>query len=108
MRMSVRWMAVGAVAIGIAFAGPASAGKPAGGGGGGSTGPVFKVGVQLTTPAADPQYGITQGEPSLKIDGAGHMYVAAPASNPIGCETWEVSSTNLSSQSFNVPPPDLG
>src|SRR4051812_2707917 len=63
----------------------------------------FKVGVQLATPA-NSIYGITQAEPSIRVDGAGRMYVAAPAANAIGCEMWRVSSTNLADQSFIVPP----
>jgi len=70
------------------------------------TGPAFKVGVQLATPAGS-IYGITQAEPSIRADNSGRMYVAAPAANVIGCEMWRVSSTNLADQSF-ITPPDHG
>lgn len=68
-------------------------------------GTAFKVGVQLATPAGS-IYGLTQAEPSIKVDGTGRMYVAAPAANVIGCEMWRVSSTDLADQSFIVPPDD--
>jgi hypothetical protein len=69
-------------------------------------GPGFRTGVQLTTPAGT-IYGITQAEPSIRVDGTGRVYVAAPAANVIGCEMWRVSSTNLTDQTF-ITPPDKG
>lgn len=73
-------------------------------------GTAFKPGVQLTVPLIDPSYaiyGITQAEPSIRVDSTGRMYVAAPAAQGIGCEMWRVSSTNLADQTF-IKPPDLG
>jgi hypothetical protein len=87
--------------LALAAAGTAWAGKPPPPP---PAGP-FKTGVLLTTSGLP--YGITQGEPSLEVDSAGRMYVAAPAAQGIGCEFWRVSSTNLASQHF-TPPPDLG
>src|SRR4051812_12044300 len=106
MRRRLKLAACMVVGVSIAMAGPALAkGKPGGGGGGGGTGTTFKPGVQLLTSGGI--YGITQGEPSLRVGADGQMYVAAPAANVIGCEFWRVSSTNLNDQTF-TPSPDLG
>ena len=86
----------------VALVGPAFAAKPPPP----PSGPAFKVGVQLLTPT-NTIYGLVQAEPSIRVDGTGRMYVAAPAANVIGCEMWQVSSTNLADQTFIVPP-DLG
>ncbi|MDQ1687207.1 MAG: hypothetical protein QOK42_182 [Frankiaceae bacterium] len=87
-------------AAGLALVGTAWAGKtptaPAG--------LAFRPGVLLTTSGLP--YGITQGEPSIKVDSAGRIYVSAPAANGIGCELWRLNST-LTQQTF-IRPPDNG
>ena len=65
--------------------------------------PVFPVGTQLT--AAFP-YGLTQAEPSIKVDKAGRLYVMAPGSTPIGCELWTLPAGGRTA-TFHTPP-DLG
>ncbi|MDX6215872.1 MAG: hypothetical protein QOG99_1456 [Frankiales bacterium] len=65
--------------------------------------PVFPVGTQLT--AAFP-YGLTQAEPSIKVDDTGKLYVMAPGSTPIGCELWTLPAGGRSA-TFHTPP-DLG
>jgi hypothetical protein len=65
--------------------------------------PVFPVGTQLT--AAFP-YGLTQAEPSIKVDAAGRLYVIAPGSTPIGCELWTLPPGGRTATFHN--PPDLG
>src|SRR3954453_7033861 len=50
-----------------------------------SSAPVFPVGTHLT---ADFPYGLTQAEPSIRVDDTGRLYVMAPGSTPIGCELW--------------------
>jgi hypothetical protein len=99
MRTS-RPLALLALAGAVLLVAPALAAKPAPPP---PTGTAFKPGVHLDTPAAS-IYGITQAEPSIRVDGTGRMYVAAPAANGIGCELWRVSSTNLADQAFVVPP----
>ena len=65
--------------------------------------PVFPVGTQLT--AAFP-YGLTQAEPSIKVDSAGKLYVMAPGATPIGCELWTLPAGGRTATFHN--PPDLG
>jgi hypothetical protein len=76
---------------------------PAAADSGGSAGPVFPPGTHLT--AAFP-YGLTQAEPSIKVDGSGRLYVMAPGSTPIGCELWTLPAGGRSF-TFHTPP-DLG
>jgi hypothetical protein len=49
--------------------------------------PHFPAAVQLT---ADFPYGLTQGEPNMKADRNGTLYVMAAGSTPIGCELWSL------------------
>jgi hypothetical protein len=84
---------------------PALAAKP--GSGGGSTGGLaFKPGVRLL--ASGGLYGLVQGEPSIRVDGGGRIYVAAPASNVIGCEFWTLPDYRDLSQQRFTPSPDGG
>jgi hypothetical protein len=65
--------------------------------------------MQLT--AAFP-YGLVQGEPSVKVDSGGRVYVIAPGSTPIGCELWRVTSPDgwhsLTQQFDGAPDKGLG
>jgi hypothetical protein len=70
---------------------------------GSSAVPVFPPGTHLT---ADFPYGLTQAEPSIKVDDTGKLYVMAPGSTPIGCELWTLPAGGRSF-SFHTPP-DLG
>ncbi len=80
---------------------PAAAAKP---GGGGPAPLAFKPGVRLLT-SGSPLYGILQAEPSVRVDPNGRIYVAAPASNTIGCEFWTLPDyRDLSQQRFTAPP----
>src|SRR4051812_16186742 len=102
MRRRTRLTLLAGLGLALAATAPAVAkGKP-GGGGGGST--AFRPGVLLQTSGLP--YGLTQAEPSIRVDSLGRMYVAAPAANGVGCELWTVS-TDLTSQRF-TPSPDLG
>jgi hypothetical protein len=65
--------------------------------------PVFPVGTHLT---ADFPYGLTQAEPSIRVDNAGKLYVIAPGATPIGCELWTLPPGGRSF-TFHTPP-DLG
>jgi hypothetical protein len=106
MRSTHRALLAMTTAGAFAVSGPALAAKPAPQ----PSGTAFKTGVQLTVPLIDPSYaiyGITQAEPSIRVDGTGRMYVAAPAAQSIGCEMWRVDSANLADQTF-IKPPDLG
>lgn len=49
--------------------------------------PHFPSALQLT---ADFPYGLTQGEPNIKADRNGNLYVMAAGSTPIGCELWSL------------------
>jgi hypothetical protein len=92
-----------AFAVVIAVAIPAAAAKP---GGGGQAALAFKPGVRLLTSGLP--YGLVQAEPSVRVDTGGRIYVAAPASNSIGCEFWTLPDyRNLSQQRF-TPSPDQG
>lgn len=83
---------------------PALAAKP---GPTGGTAPLaFKPGVRLLTSGLP--YGLVQGEPSIRVDAAGRMYVAAPASNVIGCEFWTLPDYRDLSQQRFTPSPDQG
>jgi hypothetical protein len=108
MRSAQRALIAVSTTAACVLGGPALAAKP--GPQPPPAGTSFKPGVQLTIPTGDPSYaiyGITQAEPSIKVDASGRMYVAAPAANLIGCEMWRVSSTNLADQTF-IKPPDKG
>src|SRR5436190_5082252 len=49
----------------------------------------FTPGLHLT---AEFPYGLVQAEPSVQVmPDTGDIFVAAPASTPIGCEVWKVS-----------------
>lgn len=88
-----------AFALLVAVAIPAAAGKP----GGGTAALAFKPGVRLLTSGLP--YGVLQAEPSVRVDATGRIFVAAPASNPIGCEFWTLPDyRDLSRQSFTAPP----
>jgi hypothetical protein len=103
--MRRRYVLVAALAGCTLLAVPANAAKPSSGGGGSST-LAFKPGVRLLTSGLP--YGLVQGEPSIRVDTAGRMYVAAPASNVIGCEFWTLPDyRDLSRQRF-TPSPDQG
>jgi hypothetical protein len=65
--------------------------------------PVFPPGTHLT---ADFPYGLTQAEPSIRVDDAGRLYVIAPGSTPIGCELWTLPPGGRTF-TFHTPP-DLG
>jgi hypothetical protein len=67
--------------------------------GAGST-PVFPVGTHLT---ADFPYGLTQAEPSIRVDDNGRLYVIAPGSTPIGCELWTLPPGGATF-TFHTPP----
>ena len=83
--------------LGVAQLSPAAAGGATG------TAPVFPPGIQLT---ADFPYGLTQAEPSIRVDDNGQLYVIAPGSTPIGCELWTLPPGGRSF-TFHTPP-DLG
>src|SRR3954469_814653 len=65
--------------------------------------PVFPAGTHLT---ADFPYGLTQAEPSVRVDENGALYVIAPGSTPIGCELWTLPPGGRTF-TFHTPP-DLG
>jgi hypothetical protein len=65
--------------------------------------PVFPPGTHLT---ADFPYGLTQAEPSIRVDDNGRLYVIAPGSTPIGCELWTLPPGGRTF-TFHTPP-DLG
>jgi hypothetical protein len=66
----------------------------------------FKPGVRLLTSGVP--YGLVQGEPSIRVDAAGRIYVAAPAANGIGCEFWTLPDYRDLSQQRFTPSPDSG
>jgi hypothetical protein len=80
---------------------PAYAAKPAP-----PAGLAFKPGVRLLTSGVP--YGLVQGEPSIRVDAAGRMYVAAPAANGIGCEFWTLPDYRDLTQQRFTPSPDSG
>jgi hypothetical protein len=63
----------------------------------------FPPGTHLT---ADFPYGLTQAEPSIRVDDNGQLYVMAPGSTPIGCELWTLPPGGRTFTFHN--PPDLG
>ena len=62
--------------------------------------PAFPVATQLT---ASFPYGLTQGEPNIKSDNAGNLYVMAAGSTPIGCELWKLPPGGASSTFLGAP-----
>src|SRR3954451_6533671 len=62
--------------------------------------PVFPAGTHLT---ADFPYGLTQAEPSVRVDDNGQLYVIAPGSTPIGCELWTLPPGGRTF-TFHTPP----
>jgi len=63
-------------------------------------GPAFTAPVQLT---ASFPYGLTQGEPTIKSDAAGNLFVMAPGSTPIGCELWRLPPGAATSTFLGAP-----
>src|SRR3954468_9823109 len=90
-------LVAGAAHLGSAQLSPARAENTAG------AVPVFPVGTHLT---ADFPYGLTQAEPSIRVDSNGQLYVIAPGSTPIGCELWTLPPGGRTF-TFHTPP-DLG
>jgi len=62
--------------------------------------PAFPVAGQLT---ASFPYGLTQGEPNIKADRDGNLYVMAAGSTPIGCELWKLPPGAASSTFLGAP-----
>ena len=62
--------------------------------------PAFPVATQLT---ANFPYGLTQGEPNIKADNAGNLYVMAAGSTPIGCELWKLPPGAATSTFLGAP-----
>ena len=62
--------------------------------------PAFPVATQLT---ASLPYGLTQGEPNIKADTDGNLYVMAAGSTPIGCELWKLPPGAASSTFLGAP-----
>jgi len=62
--------------------------------------PAFPVATQLT---ASFPYGLTQGEPNIKADRAGDLYVMAAGSTPIGCELWKLPPGAATSTFLGAP-----
>ena len=87
---------VGLAATGVAVAAvaiPATASAPV-------RLPAFPVAGQLT---ASFPYGLTQGEPNIKSDSAGNLYVMAAGSTPIGCELWKLPPGAATSTFLGAP-----
>lgn len=85
--LGVTGVAVAAVAL------PAAASQPV-------RLPAFPVASQLT---ASFPYGLTQGEPNIKADSSGALYVMAAGSTPIGCELWKLPAGGGSSTFLGAP-----
>jgi len=62
----------------------------------------FQKGLQLSAPFP---YGLAQGEPTIRVDNTGLMYVMAPGSTPIGCELWTLPP-GAQSDAFRGAPDD--
>lgn len=94
----VRYLLVGALTLtatfAVAVASPSHAGTQT---------TEFTTGMHLT---ASFPYGLVQGEPTIRSDSAGQLYVMAPGTTPIGCELWVLPPGGRSFQ-FHTPP-DLG
>jgi hypothetical protein len=67
---------------------------------------VFTPGLQLV--AGPLPYGIQQAEPSVRVAPNGDIFVMAPASTPIGCETWKVSPDARSFTFLGAPDAGIG
>jgi len=67
--------------------------------------PHFPSAVQLT---ANFPYGLTQGEPNIKADRNGNLYVMAAGSTPIGCELWTLPPGAASSTFRGAPDAGAG
>ena len=66
----------------------------------------FTPGLHLT---AEFPYGLVQAEPSVQVmPDTGDIFVAAPASTPIGCEVWKVSPDARSSTFRGAPDSGVG
>ena len=88
----------GAVVTVAAVALPATASTPV-------RTPAFPVATQLT---ASFPYGLTQGEPNIKADNAGNLYVMAAGSTPIGCELWTLPPGAATSTFLGAPDDGAG
>ena len=62
--------------------------------------PGFPLATQLT---ASLPYGLTQGEPNIKSDSAGNLFVMAAGSTPIGCELWKLPPAAATSTFLGAP-----
>ena len=62
--------------------------------------PTFTTPLQLT---ASFPYGLTQGEPTIKSNAAGSLFVMAPGSTPIGCELWKLPPGAATSAFLGAP-----
>lgn len=71
----------------------------------GSVGNTFPAGTQLT---ATFPYGLVQAEPSVQVMPSGDIFVAAPASTPIGCEVWKVAPDGRSFTFRGAPDNGIG
>lgn len=67
--------------------------------------PHFSGPLQLT---ADFPYGLTQGEPTIKSDLPGNLYVMAAGSTPIGCELWTLPPGARTATFHNSPDQGAG
>jgi hypothetical protein len=66
----------------------------------------FPPGLHLT---ADFPYGLVQAEPSVQVmPTTGDIFVAAPASTPIGCEVWKVAPDGRSFSFRGAPDNGVG
>ncbi len=66
----------------------------------------FRPGLQL---AAGPlPYGVEQAEPSVRVAPTGDIFVMAPASTPIGCETWKAAPDARSYRFLGAPDAGVG
>src|SRR5690349_20156445 len=86
-------LVAGATQLGVSQQSPARADN-------GGNAPVFPPGAHLT---ADFPYGLTQAEPSIRVDDNGNLYVMAPGSTPIGCELWTLPPGGRTF-TFHTPP----
>jgi hypothetical protein len=67
--------------------------------------PTFPIATELT---ASFPYGLVQGEPNIKSDAAGNLYVMAAASTPIGCELWRLPAGALTPSFLGAPDDGAG
>src|SRR3954468_1377681 len=91
-RLALSLAAAAAAAAALALTVPAVAGQPVN---------RFTPGLHLT---AEFPYGLVQAEPSVQVmPDTGAIFVAAPASTPIGCEVWKLAP-DASSYTFRGAP----